>query len=124
MHKFIKGSNQTFDKLRKNKCIPIWVLAALIGGTGLFQESLSGLLLAKPVEATPLIHLSRSSFIAEAVARSGPAVVTLETKRTVISQRRGSFPPGLLMDPYFQHFFIDIAYNNMGIFILSFSFFF
>ena len=65
--------------------------------------------------ATPSPVLARSaaqaliaprSFVAEAVKRSGPAVVTLETQRTV--QTGGGIPglpQGLLMDPFFRRFF-------------------
>ena len=49
--------------------------------------------------------LSRESFVAEAVALSGPAVVTLETRRTVRSTGISGLPQGLAMDRLFQHFF-------------------
>ncbi|MDP6202621.1 MAG: trypsin-like peptidase domain-containing protein [Prochlorococcaceae cyanobacterium ETNP18_MAG_14] len=55
--------------------------------------------------ATASSKLSRQSFVAEAVARSGPAVVTLETQRTIRSLGTTGVPQGLLMDPLFQHFF-------------------
>lgn len=56
---------------------------------------------ARPVSAP----LSRQSFVAAAVERSGPAVVTLETARTVKSPGMAGVPRGLLMDPLFRHFF-------------------
>ncbi len=59
----------------------------------------------KPLRAAPLNQLSRKSFVAQAVARTGPAVVTLETERQVITQESIGLPPGLLMDPYFRRFF-------------------
>ncbi len=49
--------------------------------------------------------LSQNSFVADAVARSGPAVVTLETQRTVRSSSSAGLPPGLVFDPYFRRFF-------------------
>ena len=56
-------------------------------------------------EAIPAVsRLSRESFVTAAVARSGPAVVTLETSRTVQSS---GLPSGLLADPLFRHFFGD-----------------
>ena len=55
--------------------------------------------------ATASSKLSRQSFVAEAVARSGPAVVTLETQRTIRSLGTTGVPQGLLMDPLFQYFF-------------------
>ena len=45
------------------------------------------------------------SFVAEAVKRSGPAVVTLETSRTVPNARFGGVPQGLMQDPFFRRFF-------------------
>ena len=50
-------------------------------------------------------NLSRQSFVADAVARSGPAVVTLETARTVQRSAISGIPRGLLMDPFFRRFF-------------------
>ena len=49
--------------------------------------------------------LSRQSFVAEAVQRSGPAVVTLETARTVRGPSVSGLPQGLLTDPMFRQFF-------------------
>ncbi len=58
------------------------------------------------LQAAPLsAALSRQSFVAEAVARSGPAVVTLETQRTVRSAGISGLPQGFLMDPLLQRFF-------------------
>ena len=54
-------------------------------------------------QARPLIR--RESFVASAVERSGPAVVTLETAQTVKSSAVSGLPPGLLQDPLFRHFF-------------------
>nr|WP_255477117.1 trypsin-like peptidase domain-containing protein [Synechococcus sp. A15-60] len=45
------------------------------------------------------------SFVAEAVARSGPAVVTLETSRTVRTAGVSGLPQGMLKDPFFRRFF-------------------
>lgn len=56
-------------------------------------------------QAAPAVSLSRQSFVTTALARSGPAVVTLETSRTVQS---AGLPSGLLMDPLFRHFFGDL----------------
>ena len=50
-------------------------------------------------------RLARQSFVADAVARSGPAVVTLETARTVERSALSGLPPGLLRDPLFRRFF-------------------
>ena len=61
-------------------------------------------LIPQPVlaQGAPAAALSRQSFVTTAVARTGPAVVTLETSRTVQSS---GLPSGLLMDPLFRHFF-------------------
>ena len=62
--------------------------------------------MSAPVQARPSsAGLSRQSFVAAAVERSGPAVVTLETARTVTSSGMSGLPRGLLMDPFFRHFF-------------------
>ena len=57
-----------------------------------------------PARAAPS-RLARQSFVADAVARSGPAVVTLETARTVERSALSGLPPGLLRDPLFRRFF-------------------
>jgi S1-C subfamily serine protease len=49
--------------------------------------------------------LGRQSFVAAAVRRAGPAVVTIDTERTVASAGGGGLPGGLLNDPFFRQFF-------------------
>ncbi|MCX5947762.1 MAG: trypsin-like peptidase domain-containing protein [Cyanobacteria bacterium] len=50
--------------------------------------------------------LGRQSFVAAAVRRAGPAVVTIDTERTVASQAgAGGGSRGLLSDPLFRQFF-------------------
>jgi S1-C subfamily serine protease len=51
--------------------------------------------------------LNRQSFVAAAVRRAGPAVVTIDTERTVAtsSGSSGGLPRGLLNDPMFRQFF-------------------
>ena len=78
---------------------PLLLLSCMvIGATG------SVLLRSLPTQAAPSA-LSRQSFVADAVARSGPAVVTLETARTVQRSALAGIPPGLLRDPFFRRFF-------------------
>tara|TARA_Y100001968_G_scaffold266413_1_gene255931 strand:+ start:29052 stop:30227 length:1176 start_codon:yes stop_codon:yes gene_type:complete len=82
------------------------VVCALIAGNCLYTFTS----LSKGVEARPLINeeqktIRKKSFVAEAIARSGPAVVTIETQRRVFSRRSDGLPPGLLIDPYFERFF-------------------
>ena len=49
--------------------------------------------------------IAKKSFVSQAVNRSGPAVVTLETQRTIISENRSRLPEGIFIDPYFDNFF-------------------
>ena len=50
--------------------------------------------------------LARQSFVAAAVRRAGPAVVTIDTERTVVVPGvGGGLPRGLLNDPLFRQFF-------------------
>ncbi|MFM7465205.1 MAG: trypsin-like peptidase domain-containing protein [Cyanobium sp.] len=50
--------------------------------------------------------LSRQSFVASAVQRTGPAVVTIDTERTVVSRSGGGgLPNSLMNDPLFRQFF-------------------
>ncbi|MEB3172642.1 MAG: trypsin-like peptidase domain-containing protein [Cyanobacteriota bacterium] len=56
--------------------------------------------------AAPAASLGRQSFVAAAVRRAGPSIVTIDTERTVTV--RGGMPglPGpLLNDPFFRQFF-------------------
>ena len=78
----------------------------LLLGTGLVCLPVLSSLSPQPLQAaSAATALSRQSFVADAVARSGPAVVTLETSRTVRSMGMAGLPQGLLADPLFQHFF-------------------
>jgi S1-C subfamily serine protease len=49
--------------------------------------------------------LGRQSFVAAAIRRAGPAVVTIDTERTVASAATGGLPRSLLNDPLFRQFF-------------------
>lgn len=50
--------------------------------------------------------LARQSFVAAAVRRAGPAVVTIDTERTVVVPgASGGLPRSLLNDPMFRQFF-------------------
>ena len=64
-------------------------------------------LTSPPVGAASVAEavIAPRSFVAEAVKRSGPAVVTLETRRTVPNARYGGVPQGLIQDPFFRRFF-------------------
>jgi|694.fasta_scaffold30676_2 S1-C subfamily serine protease len=50
--------------------------------------------------------LGRQSFVAAAVRRAGPAVVTIDTERTVaVAGSQGGVPSSMLNDPLFRQFF-------------------
>jgi S1-C subfamily serine protease len=58
--------------------------------------------LAQPAGAV----LGRQSFVSAAIRRAGPAVVTIDTERTVQSAGgAGGLPRGLMNDPLFRQFF-------------------
>ncbi len=80
-------------------------MALLIGGLGLAPAILAG----SPAGAQSVASatLGRQSFVAEAVRRAGPAVVTIDTERTIPVQgsAMGALPRALLMDPLFRQFF-------------------
>lgn len=79
------------------------VTAAVLAGMPL------GLMAAQPspsrAAGASSAVLSRQSFVASAVQKSGPAVVTIDTERTVLSRSAGGLPSGLLNDPLFRQFF-------------------
>jgi S1-C subfamily serine protease len=71
------------------------------------QLFISAALLAMPAPALAQggLPLGRSSFVADAVRRAGPAVVRIDTERTVVSTGSRGVPQVLLMDPLFRQFF-------------------
>ncbi len=70
------------------------------------QQSLALPPLANEISRKSLRPIAKKSFVAEAVRRTAPAVVTIDTERRVISNYRNfSLPPNLLIDPYFQKLF-------------------
>lgn len=84
----------------------------------LFASALAGGLLVAGVSSIPFIvgpqqaearqAIRRDSFVAAAVKRSGPAVVTLETARTVNQSGAAGVPPALMRDPCFA---ISLAFH-------------
>ena len=47
----------------------------------------------------------RKSFVARALEKTGPAVVTIETEKRVINNNKINLPKSFLIDPYFERFF-------------------
>ena len=76
----------------------------LLAGCMALAPAVPAVLRSLPAQAEPVV-LSRQSFVADAVARSGPAVVTLETARTVKRTSIPGLPPAVLQDPFFRRFF-------------------
>tara|TARA_Y100001968_G_scaffold49997_2_gene40432 strand:+ start:19799 stop:20947 length:1149 start_codon:yes stop_codon:yes gene_type:complete len=90
--------DQKHKKLRR---IFIYIFLAI---TSSYQINLF-----KQVQANENLEIlqkaSTQTFVGKAVARTGPAVVTIETQRTIYSNRSSIMPRGLLIDPYFERFF-------------------
>ncbi|WP_320666585.1 trypsin-like peptidase domain-containing protein [Prochlorococcus sp. MIT 1307] len=99
-----KGFNLKTDWITKNKKALLSPIGLFIGTLGICCIPITQSLISYPIKAQPTETFTKKSFVAEALARSGPAVVTLETQRRVI-QGNSALPPGLLMDPYLQRFF-------------------
>ncbi|MEA5441336.1 trypsin-like peptidase domain-containing protein [Cyanobium gracile] len=76
--------------------------ATVTATTALISPTLTPPGLAQPAGAV----LGRQSFVAAAIRRAGPAVVTIDTERTVQSAGGGGgLPRGLMNDPLFRQFF-------------------
>ena len=81
-----------------------FVTSALVGGALAGGMSVLPLLLPQPPVSARSV-LPRTSFVASAVKRSGPAVVTLETSRTMQSPNLSGLPKGIRLNPLFRNFF-------------------
>ncbi len=79
-----------------SRALPLALATALITG------ALPPVLAQSPAASAVL---SRQSFVAEAVRRTGPAVVTIDTERTVVVPGRQALPPFPFMDPLLRQFF-------------------
>ncbi|MCP9849874.1 trypsin-like peptidase domain-containing protein [Cyanobium sp. Morenito 9A2] len=92
---------------RSRRAVPL--LSGLLLGSAAPLLALPELAAPVPVLAQvtqgSLAGVSKQSFVAEAVRRTGPAVVTIDTERTVVTQGGSSLPQGMLMDPFFRQFF-------------------
>ena len=85
--------------------MPRFLLPKLLLASCMALGTVSSVLLPEVRALAAPSRLARQSFVADAVARSGPAVVTLETARTVERSAFSGLPPGLLRDPLFRRFF-------------------
>ena len=81
-----------------------FVTSALVGGALASGMSVLPLLVPHPPVSAREVF-SRTSFVASAVKRSGPAVVTLETSRTMQSPSLSGLPEGIRLNPLFRNFF-------------------
>ena len=81
-----------------------FVTSAFIGGVLASGMSVLPLLVPHPPVSAREVF-SRTSFVASAVKRSGPAVVTLETSRTMQSPSLSGLPEGIRLNPLFRNFF-------------------
>ncbi len=83
------------------------LLAATAAGlaTATLAVSLPPLTSAGLAQSPAASVLGRQSFVAAAIRRAGPAVVTIDTERTVQSVAQGGLPPAILNDPLFRQFF-------------------
>ncbi|MEY3462933.1 MAG: hypothetical protein RLZZ468_711 [Cyanobacteriota bacterium] len=85
---------------------PPVLLAAPALAAALLSGPACGLLPPGQAQSVAAAVLGRQSFVAAAVRRAGPAVVTIDTERTVVQQgSMGGLPRGLLNDPLFRQFF-------------------
>ncbi|MBW4530132.1 MAG: trypsin-like peptidase domain-containing protein [Aphanothece saxicola GSE-SYN-MK-01-06B] len=76
--------------------------ATVMATSALISPTLTPPGLAQPAGAV----LGRQSFVSAAIRRAGPAVVTIDTERTVQSAGgAGGLPRGLMNDPLFRQFF-------------------
>ena len=84
------------------RVLPLMMGLSFVAPVGLVLPQRSAIAAPQPSASA---GLASQSFVAAAVAKSGPAVVTLETQRTVRTAGGSGLPDGLLIDPFFQRFF-------------------
>lgn len=97
-----------------SRSLPPHRVATALGGAGalacllLGSQSLLSPLPGLAQSAAPAAALSRQSFVAVAVRRASPAVVTIDTERTEAvagAAGMGGLPGALMRDPLFRQFF-------------------
>ena len=99
------GINAVVGVTHSFALMPRFLLPKLLLASCMALGTVSSVLLPEVRALAAPSRLARQSFVADAVARSGPAVVTLETARTVERSALSGLPPGLLRDPLFRRFF-------------------
>ncbi len=98
-------SKRVFRFFKAGKILCHCSSRAIVVGAGLVTLAFDQSLLSPVIAFPGSPELSRQSFVADAVARSGPAVVTVETQRRVRSRANSRLPPHMLIDPSFRFFF-------------------
>ena len=88
-------------KIRQHKYFKVFLLVVLVA----FNFRLDPPLHSGETLLAPQQSLNQQSFVSKALKISGNAVVTIETERKIVFSRAEVFPPGILNDPYFEHFF-------------------
>ena len=89
---------------RRSRTLAIATAAVLLGpiGVGPVQSQVQ----AQAPAPSSASGLGRQSFVAAAVRRAGPSIVTIDTERTVTVRGGASgLPAPLLNDPFFRQFF-------------------
>jgi len=85
----------------RHALLPVLPLALVVASPALIERAVT----AQAQQAPRSSGLSRQSFVTEAVNRAGPAVVTIDTERTVTSRGGSRLPSRLMADPLFRQFF-------------------
>lgn len=89
-----------FRTFPKTVLLPALPLALVLASPALIERAVTAQSLPAPRSG-----IARQSFVTEAVNRAGPAVVTIDTERTVASASGTGFPSRLMADPLFRQFF-------------------
>ena len=104
--KFIKNLELLRKKNSHYKHIISIFLSSVVATMGFDVFNLQSKLYANQLEEFESNDYPNQSFVAKAISISGPAIVTIETQRKVISNNSlYLLPKGYFIDPYFEHFF-------------------
>ncbi|PZV01067.1 MULTISPECIES: trypsin-like peptidase domain-containing protein [Synechococcales] len=90
----------SFRSFPRRVLLPALPLALVLASPALIERAVTA-----QAQPAPRSGLSRQSFVAEAVNRAGPAVVTIDTERTVARSGGSGLPSRLMADPLFRQFF-------------------